>query len=117
MSTTQATETVRPPAIEMTLDDLLAHPDGVRYELVDGRLVELNMGAESTYVASIINHLLMSHCGRPPIARVFSEQGFACFPNRRVRMRRPDISLILAERMPREMLREGFTSIRPRHRH
>jgi hypothetical protein len=45
MSTAVATETRR-----STPEDLLAMPDGKSYELVDGRLVRPNMGAESSEV-------------------------------------------------------------------
>ncbi len=43
---------VAPPARRCTPEDLLAMPDGKRYELVNGRLVERNMGAESSQIGT-----------------------------------------------------------------
>ena len=37
-----------------TPEDLLAMPNGKDYELVDGRLVERNMGAESSWIGGRI---------------------------------------------------------------
>ncbi len=57
MSTAVATE-----ARQYTPEDLLAMPDEKNYELVDGRLVERNMGAESSEVAGELLILLGLHC-------------------------------------------------------
>ena len=38
------------PQPTLTADDLLNLPDHKRFELLDGKLVELHMGAESSYV-------------------------------------------------------------------
>src|SRR4051812_11909584 len=74
-----------------TLDDVLAMEDGIRYELVDGRLVELNMGKTATRVVGNVVGLLWQHCNAPLIAHVHPEQGYICFPGRPGRMRRPDV--------------------------
>ena len=42
-------------------EDLLTMPDGDRFELVDGQLVERNMSKWSSYVAGTMHHLLRSH--------------------------------------------------------
>jgi Uma2 family endonuclease len=102
-----------PPHHELTPDDVLAMPGDVLYELVDGRLVEVNVGAISSRVAGNITKLLMIHCDSPLIAHVFPEHGYTCFPGKRNRMRRPDVSLVLAERMTPELFAEGFTPVRP----
>ncbi len=102
-----------PPHRELTPDDVLAMPDDVLYELVDGRLVELNVGTISSRVAGNVGKLLSNHCDSPLIAHVFPEHGYTCFPAKRNRMRRPDVSLILADRMTPELFEEGFTLIRP----
>ena len=39
----------------VTPEELLDIPDGDRYELIDGELVERNMGAESSRIAQKIN--------------------------------------------------------------
>ncbi len=102
-----------PPSRELTPDDVLAMSGDVLYELVDGRLVEVNVGTISSRVAGTVTKLLTNHCDSPLIAHVFPEHGYTCFPGKRNRMRRPDVSLVLAQRMAPEMFAEGFTSIPP----
>ena len=41
-----------------TPEDLLTLPDTGRYELIDGQLVERNMGAKSSYLAARLLRLL-----------------------------------------------------------
>jgi hypothetical protein len=53
MSTAFATEA------RYTPDDLLAMPNGKRYELIDGRLVERNMGAESSWVGILQRSIVL----------------------------------------------------------
>ena len=97
-----------------TLDEMLdLEQDDHSYKLVDGRLEELNMGFPSGYVAGTIVHLLRIHCGEPPIAYPAVENGFACFPGKKNRMRKPDVSVILADRATPELFGDGFTTIRP----
>jgi Uma2 family endonuclease len=110
--TTMSTVTA-PPRRELTPDDVLAMSDDRLYELVDGRLVELNVSTDSSYIGGNVAHLLKTHCDSPRIAHVFPEHGYTCFLGKRNRMRRPDVSLILAARMTPEMFGQGFTSIRP----
>jgi Uma2 family endonuclease len=88
----------------LTPEDVLDMSDDNLYELVDGRLVTLNMCVKSS---------LMDHCHSHRPAYVFLAHGYTCFPGKRNRMRRPDVSLILAERMTPELFKEGFTPIRP----
>jgi Uma2 family endonuclease len=102
-----------PPQGELTPDDVLAMAGDVLYELVDGRLVEVNVSVESSMVAGAITKLLTNHCDTPRLAYVLPEHGYTCFPGKRNRMRRPDVSLVLADRMTPERFREGYTSIRP----
>jgi Uma2 family endonuclease len=101
-----------PPRL-YTPDDLLEMPDGDRYELVDGRLVELNMSAKSSLVAGNVTHLLMSHCKPIGLAIVFPEQGYICFPGKPNRMRKPDVSCVRPDRLTPEQLDEGYLSIPP----
>jgi Uma2 family endonuclease len=110
--TTMSTVTA-PPRRELTPDDVLAMSDDRLYELVDGRLAELNVSTDSSYIGGNVAHLLKGHCDSPRIAHVFPEHGYTCFLGKRNRMRRPDVSLILADRMTPEMFGQGFTSIRP----
>jgi Uma2 family endonuclease len=105
--------TVTAASKDLTPDDVLNMSDDILYELVDGRLVEVHVSVESSLIACNVLFLLKSHCDSPRIAYVLSEQGYTCFPGKRNRMRRPDVSLILAERMTAELFEEGFTSIPP----
>src|SRR5437764_3703856 len=49
-----------PPVVarRYTPEDLLAIPDGHRFDLVDGCLVERHRGAESSWIALQVNHHL-----------------------------------------------------------
>jgi Uma2 family endonuclease len=105
--------TVTAPVRELTPADVLAMSGDVLYELVDGRLVAVNVSAESSFISGKIIQLLSNQCGSPPIAHAFPQHGYTCFPAKRDRMRRPDVSLILAARMTPDLFEEGFTSIRP----
>jgi Uma2 family endonuclease len=108
-----AMSTLAAPTRELTPDDVLDMTDGVRYELVDGRLVESNTTMTSSRVAGRIAQLLSNHCESPLVAHVLPERGFVCFPNKPNKMRRPDVSVVLADRTTPAMFEEGFTSIRP----
>ena len=103
-----------PPSRELTPDDVLAMSGDVLYELVDGRLVEVNVSTISSRVAGTVTKLLTNHCDSPLIAHVFPEHGYTCFPGKRNRMRRPDVSFSSShDACPLEMFAEGFTSIPP----
>ena len=105
--------TITAPERLYTPDDLLTMPDGDRYELVDGRLVESTMSFVSNFVASNLTGLLKLHCDSPRLAYVVQEQGYTCFPARQSRLRKPDVSCILADRMTPGLFDEGFLPIRP----
>lgn len=98
-----------------TPDDLLRMPDGDRYELVDGRLVELSVSFDSSEIALAIGSLIRAHCrahgsGRP----AGPDCGYQCFPSHPGRVRKPDVSFIRADRLPPpEQLAEGFVLVRP----
>ena len=49
-------------SLEYSPEDLLSLPDGKNYELVDGRLVERNMGIESSWVGSQLLARLARFC-------------------------------------------------------
>jgi Uma2 family endonuclease len=102
-----------PPPRELTPDDILGLSDDVLYELVDGQLVELNVSTESSLIAGNVAHLLKIHCNSPRIAHVLPEHGYTCFPGKPNRLRRPDVSLILAARMTPDLFKTGFLPIRP----
>src|SRR5689334_14848467 len=108
MSTTVETKPLLTPA------DLLAMPDGKDYELDDGVLVERNVSRVSSLVALEIGRLLGNHCMPGGLAWVFgSDLGYQCFPGHPNKVRKPDVSIILRDRLPAEELEEGFSTLAP----
>jgi Uma2 family endonuclease len=105
--------TVAVPTREFTPDDVLDMPDGDHYELVDGRLVELEMSSRSSYVGTRLARLLGNHRDPLGLAYVFSECGYTCFPGKPNQMRRPDVSCVRADRLPFDRIGDGFLTIRP----
>ena len=49
-----------------TPENMLAMPDGHRFDLVDGHRVERNMGAESSWIAQQINRYLGNYAQTSP---------------------------------------------------
>ena len=63
-----------------TPEDLLAMPDGKNYELIDGRLVERNMGSESSWVGGRIYLRLSLFCDEHQSGYVWpADNGYQCF--------------------------------------
>ena len=94
-----------------TAEDLLTMPDGDQYELVDGKLVETDMGTESSFVGGHLCRLLGNHCDSPARGWVFpGDTSYQCFPGR------PNLSCgshLLLLRRPRLALRSArFTPCR-----
>jgi Uma2 family endonuclease len=92
----------------LTPEDLLSLPDGDRYELVDGQLVERNLSTWSSYVAGRVYRLVANftepkHAGWP-----FPEgTSYQCFPNHPNKVRRPDFSFIQLDRLSAKQALEG----------
>jgi Uma2 family endonuclease len=92
-----STATVR---THYTPEDLLRMPDGNRYELVDGQLVELNVSIWSSYVAGVIFQALYAFCRQNRLGWVLPEgTTFQCFPRAPALVRKPDVSFIRLERL------------------
>jgi Uma2 family endonuclease len=84
-----------------TPDDLLRMPDSVNYELVDGQLVERNMGMKSGAVEMILGRRLGNHCEPNQLGHLFgSTAGYQCFPDAPNKVRKPDVSFVSFARMP-----------------
>ena len=72
-----------------TPEDLLAMPDGDRFELVDGQLVERPIGAISSLVGAELLRLIGNHNRQQRFGHVFSADcGFRCFPDDPGRVRK-----------------------------
>jgi Uma2 family endonuclease len=83
-----------------TPEDLLTMPDGDSYELVNGKLVELNVSMFSSYIAGIIYSLLHAYCEAKKLGWVFPVgTSFQCFPEDRRKVRKPDVSFIALHRL------------------
>ncbi len=97
-----------------TPEELLRMPDGDRYELVDGHLVERAMGAESSRVGVIILRLIDTHASANRLGLVFGmDCGYQCFPGQPNRLRYPDGSFIARGRLPGDRPPEGHVPIAP----
>jgi Uma2 family endonuclease len=97
-----------------TPDDLLRMPDGDRYELVDGRLVELNVSALSSLVSARLLQELGVFCAPNNLAWVFNADCvYQCFPRHPRKVRKPDVSLVLRDRLPAEQLEAGYLTLPP----
>ena len=103
-----------PPLAEVTPEQLLGIPEGDRYELLDGQLVERDMGAESSWIATEISRRLGNFCSERKIAWLLgADASYQCFRDRPDRVRRPDVSLIRFGRLADEKLPRGHIPITP----
>jgi Uma2 family endonuclease len=94
--------------------DLLQMADAAAFELVDGRLVEKNVGTLSCLVEGTMYHKIRGHCEQNRLGPVWTgTMGFQCFPDRPNKVRKPDVSFVKAARFMPEMLHTGFLPIAP----
>lgn len=97
-----------------TPDDLLAMPNGDRFELVDGELVERLMGWESVWISGEILYVLRDFCKLNSQGLVVpGEAGYRCFPDAPEKVRRPDVSFVSFSRLPPPQERRGHLRIAP----
>jgi Uma2 family endonuclease len=93
--------------------DLLAMSDEKNYELVDGQLVELSVGAFSSWVAGRLHFLISRFLEQNRIGLVWPEgTGCQCFPDSPDRVRKPDTLFISRGRLSDEKL-TGYIPIAP----
>ena len=99
---------------QYTPEDLLTMPDGNRFELIDGQLVERNMGAESSLVAANTITLLRGYSRSQKRGRVFATDcGYQIFPDKPKRVRFPDGSFVDSGRLPDDKPPPGHMRIPP----
>lgn len=102
------------PSSVVTPEQLLQLPDGNRYELVGGQLVERTMSMESAWVANRVGKFLSNFVDSTGEGDVFnSDASYQCFGEEADRVRRPDVSFIRQGRLSPEQFREGHCRIFP----
>jgi Uma2 family endonuclease len=100
--------------VSYTPDDLLRLPDGDHYELVEGRLVEKQMGAKASSVIWNLGRILGNHVVELSLGWVLeSDTGYTCFPHSPRTVRKPDLSFIRRGRLDNEELPDGYVKIPP----
>jgi Uma2 family endonuclease len=102
------------PRTVFTPDDLLRLPDAVSYELVDGKLVERNMGMESSQIAARILILLGRFLTDHQLGLIFgADASYQCFPDAPNKVRKPDVSFIRSGRLADDRAPQGHSRIHP----
>lgn len=97
-----------------TAEDLLTMPDGDLYELVDGQLVERDMGTKSNWIAGKLFRLIGDYAESNGLGwGLPTDNGFQCFPGRPNQVRKPDVAFIRMGRLPNEELPDGHCQIAP----
>jgi Uma2 family endonuclease len=87
-------------------------PDG--YELIDGRLVETPVGAESSLVAGQIYRRIAAFLDTRPLGVALpGDVGYRCFPHRPRLLRKPDASYIAGGRLAGNRVPTGDFRIAP----
>jgi Uma2 family endonuclease len=100
--------------IRYTPEDLLGMRDEGRYELIDGQLVERNMGAKSSRVATKLLFFMMQFVEAGKRGIVFqSDCGFQSFPDDPTRVRYADCSFIRTGRLPGDKPPDGHCRVCP----
>jgi Uma2 family endonuclease len=95
-------------------EELLARADGHRYELIDGKLVERNMGAESSGIAANVIRIAGQHVHANKQGKFFATDcGYQIFPDDPKRVRFPDGSFVASGRLPGDRAPKGHVRIWP----
>lgn len=89
------------PPRRYTAADLLTMPDGDRFELVDGELVELEMSNESSWIAGEIYRRIANWATEKALGWAFPDNtSYQCYPWDEDRVRKPDASFVAKGRLP-----------------
>jgi Uma2 family endonuclease len=101
---------------EYTPEELLAMPDADRYELVNGALVERNVGWLSGWVATQLARRLANFAEERHAGWVVGnsgDAGYQGFPDSPRTVRKPDVSFVASGRFPGEQLPLGYARLAP----
>jgi Uma2 family endonuclease len=100
--------------VRYTPEDLLNMPDGDRYELINGQLVERNMGAESSRVAQVVNRKIDNYAEANGLGLVWgTDCGYQIFGGDANRVRYADGSFVRRGRLPGDVPPQGHMRIAP----
>lgn len=97
-----------------TPEDLLTMPDGDHFELVDGELVEVEMGGTASWTAGEVHGQFRDFNKQARCGWVLPEgTSYQCFGEAEDRVRRPDTSFIRYGRLSEQRLPDGHIRIAP----
>src|SRR5262245_35070075 len=97
-----------------TPDDLLALPDGERYQLIAGRLVERPVGSQASYIGGQLFGLLAGHGEEGRLGWFWpGNNSYQCFPHAPQRVRRCSIAFIRFGRLPGGRAAVGHERVPP----
>ncbi|HET6249621.1 MAG TPA: Uma2 family endonuclease [Tepidisphaeraceae bacterium] len=84
----------------LTPDDLLRVPDNATMELVDGQIVEKQVGFKSSKIEGLFYFRFQAFLLQHPVADVLpASMGYRCFPDDPDKIRKPDTTVILLDRL------------------
>jgi len=100
---------------QFTPADLLAMPDSVGFELVDGNLVERPVSVLSSFIGGVYYYLLFGHCLNHKTGGVWpADNGYQCYSDAPNKVRKPDASFVRRGRLTLEQfLQDGFCPVCP----
>jgi len=99
---------------DVTPEELLALPEGDRYELIDGKLVEPAMSILADLVAARLIKRIAVFCEDHQLGWVLPGTAqYQCFPHAPSRVRKPDVSFVRHGRLSSAELRRGFCRVAP----
>lgn len=92
--------TVLEAPTRITPEELLAMPDNVSLELVNGQIVEKNVSVKSSRVELVIGHQFERYLDANPGGEVFpASLGYQCFDDDPDKVRKPDVTVVRADRL------------------
>jgi Uma2 family endonuclease len=103
------------PVLEhrLTIDDVRAMPDGERYELVDGELVERHMSWESSWLGSEFGRRIGNFAAQSNLGFVSGPDNTLDMFGDRSHFRRADVSFTRVDRVPGGRPGDGDQRIPP----
>ncbi len=102
------------PALLLTADEFLAMPENAGFELVHGRVEEIPMGGQSSWLGGEMHGVFRDFLKIHPLGRVFpQETGIAVWADAPNHVRKPDVMFIARGRLPGGKLPEGWITVVP----